>query len=110
MFLFSYCSFKSELECFGIILQALPFDMISVEKMRTLFDETTQRVLSDPQLIFDDVFSVQVKEIIMRSVVKTDHPVTVRSGGTLRQVSLSEICVSGGIVNAYQALQLAAKY
>ncbi|HZE86362.1 MAG TPA: S8 family peptidase [Puia sp.] len=52
----------------------------------------------------------QVKEIIMRSVVKTDHPVTVRSGGIQRKVNLSEICVSGGIVNAYQALLLAAKY
>src|SRR5260370_12259219 len=63
MFLFSYCSFKSELECFGIILQALPFDMISVEKMRTFLDQIAESALSDPQLIFDDVFSVEVKKV-----------------------------------------------
>ncbi|HMH21877.1 MAG TPA: S8 family peptidase [Puia sp.] len=54
--------------------------------------------------------ALQVKDIIMRSVVKPDHMVVVRSGGVSRQVKLSEICVSGGVINAYRALQLAADY
>ena len=40
--------------------------------------------------------AVQVKEIIMKSVVKKD--------------GLSDRCVSGCIVNAYYALKLAATY
>ena len=41
--------------------------------------------------------AIQVKEIIIRSVVKP-------------KISLSEKCTSGGVVNAYNALQLAATY
>ncbi len=52
--------------------------------------------------------ALQVKDIIIRSVVKPDHPVTVMVGGTPQQVRLSDISLSGGIVNAYQALKLAA--
>jgi hypothetical protein len=40
--------------------------------------------------------AVQVKDIIMKSVVKRDV--------------LKDKCVSGGIVNAYEALKLAAGY
>jgi subtilisin family serine protease len=53
----------------------------------------------------------QVKEIILRSVVKVTHDVTIKdSDGNYRNVPFSSICVSGGIVNAYNALQLAATY
>jgi subtilisin family serine protease len=52
--------------------------------------------------------AVQVKDIIMRSVVKVDHPVYVKDGyGKKKLVSFSDVCISGGIVNAYNALQLA---
>jgi subtilisin family serine protease len=54
--------------------------------------------------------AVQVKDIIMRSVSKPDHKVIVKEDGVATPVSMSAICVSGGIVNAYQALLLAAKY
>jgi hypothetical protein len=40
--------------------------------------------------------AVQVKEIIMKSVVKAGQ--------------LKDKCVSGGVVNAFQALKLAATY
>ena len=40
--------------------------------------------------------AIQVKEIIMKSVVKRDV--------------LKDKCVSGGVVNAYKALKLAATY
>jgi cell wall-associated protease len=54
--------------------------------------------------------ALQVKDIIMRSVVKPSHEVTVRADGAPKQVNMSDISVSGGVINAYQALLLAEKY
>jgi len=54
--------------------------------------------------------AIQVKDIIMRSVVKPTHTVNVQDGKTTKKVLLSDICTSGGIVNAYNALKLAATY
>jgi subtilisin family serine protease len=54
--------------------------------------------------------AVQVKEIILRSVVKPAHTVIVRDRGVAKTVYLSDICMSGGVVNAYNALKLAATY
>jgi subtilisin family serine protease len=51
----------------------------------------------------------QVKDIILRSVVKPTHPVWIGSGPHKHLVAMSEVSLSGGVVNAYQALQLAAK-
>jgi subtilisin family serine protease len=50
--------------------------------------------------------AVQVKEIIMKSVVKVNHNVTVDD----KSVPFTDLCISGGIVNAYNALKLAATY
>lgn len=54
--------------------------------------------------------AIDVKNIIMESVVKPNHPVVIGHGEKRRVVTLSDISVSGGIVNAYQALQLAEHY
>ena len=54
--------------------------------------------------------AVDVKRIIMESVVKPNHSVIIGRGDKRRVVTLSDISVSGGIVNAYQALQLAEHY
>jgi subtilisin family serine protease len=54
--------------------------------------------------------ALQVKDIILRSVVKVNHTVRIKVGEEEREVPFSEICVSGGIVNAYNALELAKKY
>ena len=54
--------------------------------------------------------AVKVKEIIMRSVVKINHPITLKIEGQDRELSFDELCVTGGVVNAYNALQLAATY
>jgi subtilisin family serine protease len=51
--------------------------------------------------------AIQVKEIILNSVEKVTHEVTIRGKG---KVQFSELCKSGGIVNAYNALKLAATY
>jgi len=54
--------------------------------------------------------AVQVKEIILKSVTKVDHNVTIRKGKTTKEVPFSDLCATGGIVNAYNALKLAATY
>lgn len=53
--------------------------------------------------------AVQVKEVIMQSVVKVSHPVTIYEKGQPQTVNMSDLCRTGGVVNAYNALQLAAK-
>jgi len=51
-----------------------------------------------------------VKRIIMQSVTRVDQRVKVTGpDGRSMRVSMNEICVTGGIVNAYKALQLAAE-
>ncbi len=54
--------------------------------------------------------AVQVKEIIMKSVVKVEQEVILGEEGETKRIPFKELCVTGGIVNAYQALQLAATY
>ena len=52
--------------------------------------------------------AMEVKRIIMQSVTRVEQRVKVKGpDGRNRRVSLNEICVSGGIVNAFKALQLA---
>jgi len=51
--------------------------------------------------------AAEVKRIILESVVKPDHKIKVVQNGSKRKVLLSEISVTGGLVNAYNALKLA---
>jgi len=53
--------------------------------------------------------AVEVKDIIMQSVVKTEDKVKINEAGTNRKVLLSDISISGGVVNAYKAIELADK-
>lgn len=53
--------------------------------------------------------AVQVKDIIMKSVTKVNHKVKIKEDGATRKVKLDEISISGGVVNAYNALQLASQ-
>ncbi len=55
--------------------------------------------------------AAQVKDIIMKSVVKVAQSVEIKddTGGN-KTVPFADLCVSGGIVNAYEALKLAAGY
>jgi cell wall-associated protease len=60
---------------------------------------------------YPDLKPAQVREIIMKSVTRVDVKVKHRNErGESSRVSFSDLCVSGGIVNAYQALLLAEKY
>lgn len=53
----------------------------------------------------------QIREILMKSVVKVDHKVKNKNmKGENARVPFSDLCVSGGVINAYNALKLAATY
>ncbi|MBB5439957.1 subtilisin family serine protease [Pedobacter sp. AK017] len=53
----------------------------------------------------------EVREIIMKSVVKVEQKVKhENSRGESERISFKELCVSGGVVNAYEALKLAEHY
>ncbi|WP_316735791.1 S8 family serine peptidase [Pedobacter aquatilis] len=60
---------------------------------------------------YPDLKPAQVREIIIKSVTKVLHKVKYKNAkGENVRVPFSEICVSGGIVNAYNALKLAETY
>ncbi len=56
---------------------------------------------------FPTLTAEQVKYILMKTVTKVD--IKVRKPGTKENVKLSKLCISGGVVNAYKAAELAAK-
>lgn len=53
--------------------------------------------------------ATQIKNIIMNSVTKVEQKVKVKDEGNSKRVTLNEISVSGGVINAYNALLLAQK-
>lgn len=59
---------------------------------------------------YPQLTSKEVKDIIMRSVTKVDQKVKIKQEGSSKKVYLDEISVSGGIVNAYNAIVEANKY
>ena len=56
---------------------------------------------------FPTLTAAQVKDILLRSSFKPD--IIVYRPGSTEKVSFSSLCVSGGIVNAYNAVVMAAK-
>jgi len=54
---------------------------------------------------FPKLTAVQLKKIIEESVTKISEP--VRKPGTSEMVPMTDLCKSGGIVNAYNAIKLA---
>lgn len=58
---------------------------------------------------YPQLSALQVKEAIMKSVVKVETKVKVKEEGDSKKLPFSELSVSGGVVNAYNALQLAQK-
>lgn len=59
---------------------------------------------------YPELTAQEVKQIIMNSVTKIDQKVKIKKDGTSKKVYLDEISVSGGIVNAYNAVVEANKY
>ncbi|HUH18073.1 S8 family peptidase [Albibacterium sp.] len=58
---------------------------------------------------FPKFSAIEVKDIIMQSVVVTEDKVRINERGANRRVLLSDISISGGVVNAYNAIELAEK-
>jgi len=58
---------------------------------------------------YPNLTAAQVRDVIMRSVVKVNQKVKIKEDGETLRVKLSDICVSGGVVNAYNAIQLASQ-
>lgn len=58
---------------------------------------------------YPSLTAMEVKDIIMKSVVKVEQKIKVVDVEGSKRVPLSELCVSGGVVNAYNAIQLAEK-
>ncbi|PVH24778.1 S8 family peptidase [Sphingobacterium corticibacter] len=56
---------------------------------------------------YPDLTAPEVKDIILKSVTKVDQKVKVPGEGRSKKAYLDEISVSGGIVNAYEAVKLA---
>lgn len=54
--------------------------------------------------------AIQVKDIICRTVVPFPHHVFVEQNGNQVPIEFSELSKTGGVVNAYDALKLAATY
>ncbi|HVU94695.1 MAG TPA: S8 family serine peptidase [Puia sp.] len=51
----------------------------------------------------------EVKDIILASVIKVDHPVLLQVGKEEKRVPFTALCRTGGVVNVYKALQLAER-
>jgi len=58
---------------------------------------------------FPKLSAKEVRDILMQSVTKVDFKVLVPGGHGDDEVPYSDLCISGGLVNAYKAVQLAAK-
>ena len=54
---------------------------------------------------FPELSGEQVKDILMHSVFKPGNK--VNRPGTKEPVSFDQLCVSGGIINAYNAVKMA---
>jgi len=52
--------------------------------------------------------AVQVKDIILRSVLKIDYKVTYKVGEKEKSIAFKDLCKTGGVINAFSALQMAA--
>jgi len=56
---------------------------------------------------YPDFSAVKVKKIIMESVTHINHNIIIKERGRIKLLPFAETCVSGGIVNAFDALRLA---
>lgn len=51
--------------------------------------------------------AVQVKEILMKSSIKYPHSINLPGEKENTSATLSDLCITGGIINAYEAIKLA---
>lgn len=90
------------------IYSTLPGDKYGYESGTSMAAPVVSGLAAMIRAYYPKLSAVQVKEIIMKSVTKINHDVIDYSNGS--KVPFSQLCKSGGIVNAYQAFKLAEKY
>ncbi len=57
---------------------------------------------------YPELTAVEIRDIIIKSAVKYDKEVTILSeGGVKKKVPFTELCVSGGVANLYNAVLMA---
>ncbi|HEX7366009.1 MAG TPA: S8 family peptidase [Pelobium sp.] len=56
---------------------------------------------------YPQLTAVQVKQLIMDSSVKINHPVKVKVGKDFKEIDFADLSISGGVANAYNALKMA---
>jgi subtilisin family serine protease len=88
------------------IYSTLPYDQYDYYSGTSMATPLVTALAALIREYYPNLTAIQVKDIIMKSVVKVGHNVKVGYD----KVPFSKLCVSGGIVNAYQALKLAATY
>ena len=57
---------------------------------------------------YPSLTATQVKQIIMDSSVKINHPVEVMVDNKPEKINFSDLSISGGVANAYNAIKMAA--
>ncbi|MDP9040350.1 MAG: S8 family peptidase [Bacteroidota bacterium] len=91
------------------LLSSVPGSKYRVESGTSMASPVVAGLAALIREYFPKLTAVEVKEVIMHSVVKPLQNIIARDGSQRLSVPFSEICISGGIVNAYQALLLAEK-
>lgn len=92
----------------GVMINStIPDDKYAAFSGTSMASPVTAGVAALIRSYFPELTAEQVKNIIIKSVTKIEIPVNIP--GTETKVKFKKLCVSGGVVNAYQAVQLAMK-
>ncbi|MDW8297087.1 MAG: S8 family peptidase, partial [Raineya sp.] len=67
---------------------------------------TTSGVAALLMSYYPELTAVQVKEILMKSAIRYEQDIN-KPGEKGEKVKLSDLCITGGIINAYEAIKLA---
>ncbi|MBP9689669.1 MAG: S8 family peptidase [Bacteroidia bacterium] len=89
------------------IKSCVPKSSYAVYSGTSMASPVTAGVAAVLRSYYPQLTAAEVKKIIMDSSIKIKGKVLIP--GTKKKVKLSEICISGGIVNLYQAVLLAEK-
>ena len=101
---------KAEVDVFSpgvAIYSTVPDDKYQHLDGTSMAAPVTAGIAATLRAYFPELSAVQVKEIIMASAVPQTQKVKVPGTGEL--VSMKEISLTGGVVNAYRAVELAKK-
>ena len=89
------------------IYSTTPFNEYENQQGTSMASPVVAGVAAVIRSYFPDLTAQQVKEVIMQTAVRENKK--VKEPGSEVMVPFSQLSVTGGIVNAYEAIQLAAK-